>query len=125
MELLEQNIRQLVEDVIKNLNLEGVTQELDSGDGNGIFSDINSAIAAAKIAHQELMKLGLDTRKAMIRNMRQTILDNNELLSRNASEETGLGCWRNKLIKHELVALKTPGVEDLEAVSYTDDHGLT
>ena len=125
MELLEQNIRQLVEDVIKNLNLEGVTQESDSGNGNGIFSDINSAIAAAKIAHQELMKLSLDTRKAMIRNMRQTILDNNELISKNASEETGLGYWRNKLIKHEVVALKTPGVEDLEAVSYTDDHGLT
>ena len=86
---------------------------------------MNSAIAAAGIAHQELIKLTLETRKAIVQGMRDTILEHNELLSRNAAEETGLGCWRNKLIKHELVALKTPGVEDLEAVSYTDDHGLT
>jgi acyl-CoA reductase-like NAD-dependent aldehyde dehydrogenase len=71
------------------------------------------------------MKLTLETRKALIQNMRQTILDHNELLSKQAVEETGMGRWQNKLAKHELVALKTPGVEDLEPVSYTDDHGLT
>ena len=125
VELLEQNIRLLVEGVVSKLNLEGIVQESGTSQGHGIFSDINRAIAAAGIAHQELMKLTLETRKAIVKGMRETILEHNELLSRKAAEETGLGCWRNKLVKHELVALKTPGVEDLESVSYTDDHGLT
>jgi len=123
--MLEQNIRQLVEHVIKELNLGEISTESDNASGIGIFSEINSAIAAARIAHRELMKLTLETRKAIIKKMRETVLENNELLSKSAMEETGLGCWRDKLIKHELVALKTPGVEDLEAVSYTDDHGMT
>ena len=72
-----------------------------------------------------MMKLTLETRKAIIKSMRDTILENNELLSKKAEAETGLGRWRNKWIKNALVAHKTPGVEDLEAVSYTDDHGLT
>ena len=125
MEILEQNIRLLVENVIKELDISAIQQEPDSAGGVGIFADINSAIAAARIAHRELMKLTLETRKAIIKNMRETILENNELLSRKAMEETGLGCWRYKLIKHELVALKTPGVEDLQPLSYTDDHGMT
>ncbi len=125
VELLEQNIRVLVEDIVSKLNVEEFLQEPDNRSGHGIFSEINEAITAARIAQQELMKLTLETRKAIIKNMRATILAHNEQLSRDAVEETGLGCWRNKLIKHELVALKTPGVEDLEAVSYTDDHGLT
>lgn len=125
MEISEQNIRLIVENVIKELNVGELLQESDKAEGMGIFSDINSAIAAARIAHRELMKLTLETRKIIIKNMRETILENNELLSRTATEETGLGYWRNKLVKHELVALKTPGIEDLEPISYTDDHGMT
>jgi acyl-CoA reductase-like NAD-dependent aldehyde dehydrogenase len=125
VETLEQNIRVLVEQVLQEIHPHSVQSESSSENGIGVFADINSAIAAARIAHNELMKLTLETRKALIQNMRQTILDHNELLSKQAVEETGMGRWQNKLAKHELVALKTPGVEDLEPVSYTDDHGLT
>ena len=125
MEILEQQIRQLVEHVIKDLNLGEAAPASAQDLGVGIFADIHSAIAAARIAHQELMQLTLETRQAIIQSMRQTILAQNELLSKTAMQETGLGCWRDKLIKHELVALKTPGIEDLQAAAYTDDHGLT
>jgi acyl-CoA reductase-like NAD-dependent aldehyde dehydrogenase len=125
VETLEQQVRQLVEHVINELQIGGIAAEPDSAKGHGIFTDVDSAVAAARIAHEELMKLTLDTRKAIIKNMRETILQHNELLSKSAMEETGLGCWRDKLIKHELVALRTPGIEDLEALAYTDDHGMT
>jgi acyl-CoA reductase-like NAD-dependent aldehyde dehydrogenase len=125
VEISEQNIRLIVENVIKGLNVGELLQESDKAEGMGIFSDINSAIAAARIAHRELMKLTLETRKIIIKNMRETILENNELLSRKAVEETSLGGWRDKLVKHKLVALKTPGVEDLQPISYTDDYGMT
>jgi len=111
---------------VKELNIEGAAHTPpETEHGTGIFSDIDSAIAAAGIAHRQLMKLSLDTRKTIIQAMRQATLEHNELLSRSAADETGLGCWRQKLIKHELVALKTPGIEDLQAISYTDDHGMT
>ncbi len=125
MEILEQNIRLLVENVVQELNLSEIEQQSANAGGTGVFSEIRSAIAAARIAHRELMELTLETRKTIIKNMRETILENNELLSRSAAEETGLGCWRDKLIKHVAVALNTPGVEDLESVAYTDDHGMT
>lgn len=126
MNIKEEDIRRLVEKVIGNLDLEAFTKSGDAPQrGTGIFPDIESAIAAAKIAHRELMALTLETRKALIQQMRLTVQEHNELLSRKAHEETGLGCWRDKLLKHRLVSEKTPGVEDLEAVSYSGDHGLT
>ena len=39
--------------------------------------------------------------------------------------ETGFGRTQDKEAKNRLAAVMTPGVEDLEALSYTDDHGLT
>ncbi len=126
MEITEQNIRLLVEKIVDHLDLPDIKGRTEKAQfGHGIFPDIESAIRAANIAHQELMKLTLETRKAIIQQMRQAVLAQNELLSHTAVQETGLGRWTDKLVKHRLVALKTPGVEDLEAVSFTDDHGLT
>jgi acyl-CoA reductase-like NAD-dependent aldehyde dehydrogenase len=125
VEILEQQVRLLVEDVVKSLKIEGLSAEPETAAGIGVFTDINTAVAAARIAHQELMKLTLETRQAVIQSMRQAVLEHKDMLSKNAVEETGLGRWQDKIIKHELVALKTPGVENLQPITYTDDHGLT
>ena len=131
MESLEQNIRRLVEQVVSGVELpEGATAapapeaKPAAPTGPGIFADVDSAVAAAQIAHQELVKLTLDTRREMIKNMRAAVLANAELLSKKAVEETTFGRWEDKLLKHQLVATKTPGVEDLEAIACSDDHGL-
>jgi acyl-CoA reductase-like NAD-dependent aldehyde dehydrogenase len=42
-----------------------------------------------------------------------------------AHEETGLGRREDKIIKNNLGIVKTPGVEDIEPESYSDDNGLT
>jgi acyl-CoA reductase-like NAD-dependent aldehyde dehydrogenase len=47
------------------------------------------------------------------------------VLSDLAVEETGLGRSEDKVIKNRLVAERTPGIEDLEPVAWTGDHGLT
>lgn len=125
MNISEQHIRLIVENVLKELTVGNQPPPSSAANSMGVFNDINSAATAARTAHRELMKLTLETRKVIIQNIREAVLANNEKLSRAAMEETGLGCWRYKLIKNELVATKTPGVEDLEAVSYTDDHGMT
>ena len=40
-------------------------------------------------------------------------------------EETGMGNVGHKILKHQLVAEKTPGTEDLSTVAWSGDRGLT
>ena len=90
-----------------------------------MFSNIHEAIHAAGLAFGELNKLTLETRKNIIANIRKTALANNEVISRMAHEETGLGRWEDKIVKNELGINKTPGVEDIIPESYSGDDGLT
>ncbi|NOU18225.1 MAG: aldehyde dehydrogenase EutE [Bacteroidales bacterium] len=123
MDNLEQNIRQLVQEVIKSMNLDLVKEE--SGTGIGVFSNINNAIDAAEKAFNELNKLSLETRKNIIANIRKVCLANNTYYSKLAHEETGLGRWEDKIQKNEFGINKTPGVEDIIPEAYSDDNGLT
>jgi propionaldehyde dehydrogenase len=124
-------IRQIVEQVLKSPDVQALLQGgLDGGRsapqlGAGIFPDIDSAVAAAGIAQQELAVLPLDTRRRMILAMRNAVIANNESLSADAVAETGLGNARDKQVKNALAALKTPGVEDVEPGAFSDEHGLT
>jgi len=123
MDNLEKSVRQIIEDVINSLDL---NLPKDDGVRNiGVFSDIHSAINSADLAFKEIGKLTLETRKNIILNIRKICLANNEIISRMAQEETGLGRWEDKIIKNELGIKKTPGVEDIVPESFSDDYGLT
>ncbi|PID56570.1 aldehyde dehydrogenase EutE [candidate division KSB3 bacterium] len=122
----EEEIRRLVETVVENLDrasLPGLQAEPQKN--AGIFSDIEQAISAAETAHHRLMALSLASRSTLISAMRQAVEEHNETLAKRACEETGRGYWPDKVLKNHLVGSKTPGTEDLEALSYSDDHGLT
>jgi acyl-CoA reductase-like NAD-dependent aldehyde dehydrogenase len=123
MENLEQNIRQLVEEVVKSMNLDLPKTALSQR--AGIFSDVSKAIEAAETAYLGLTLTSLETRKKIIGNIRKISLANNETLAKMAQEETCLGRWEDKVIKNELGINKTPGVEDIQAEAYTDDNGMT
>lgn len=123
MDNLEQNIRQLVEEVIKSMNLPTANVKKDAK--LGVYSNLNDAIEASDIAFKEFNKVTLETRKKIIANIRKTCMEYRELLSKMAWEETGLGRWEDKVIKNELGINKTPGVEDVVPETFTDDHGLT
>jgi len=121
---LEQNIRQLVQEVVKNMNL-NLGKE-DAGDkSTGVFSNLDHAIIAAELAFKEFNKLTLETRKNIIANMRKISLEKKEILAKMAHEETGMGRWEDKLVKNEFGILKTPGVEDISPEAFSDDNGLT
>ncbi|MFZ4521189.1 MAG: aldehyde dehydrogenase family protein [Bacteroidales bacterium] len=124
MDNLENDIRALVQEVIHDLNLFPSKERISQG-SSGVFPDINQAIQAAGIAFTELNKLTLETRKKIIANIREKALANNEMMSRMAQQETGLGRWEDKMVKNELGILKTPGVEDIVPESFSDDFGLT
>jgi len=89
------------------------------------FSEMDRLIQEADQAQRELMGMTLEKRKEIINNIREVMLQNLDTICRLAVEETGLGNSRDKEVKNRLAILKTPGVEDLEPVAYTDDYGLT
>ncbi|MFH0999476.1 MAG: aldehyde dehydrogenase family protein [Bacteroidota bacterium] len=123
MDHLEENIRQLVREALKDLKL-NADQETKS-DKPGIFTNMNQAVDAAQIAFHELKKLSLETRKDIIENIRKISKDNVVLLSKMANDETGMGRWEDKVIKNNLAIRKTPGVEDVLPETFSDDHGIT
>ena len=128
MDISETEVKVIVERILKQIqnNQEIVEQEPLTQQGNrGLFPTIESAIDAAEKAFYQLHQLTLDHRKEMIRQIRKIVMSNQDSLSKMAVEETGFGRVEDKIEKHKLVALKTPGVEDLEPIAYTDDHGMT
>lgn len=91
----------------------------------GIFDDLDAAVAAARVAHEELIELGVEVRNKMIQAMREATAHMANELSKRAVEETGLGRVEDKIKKNLLCAFRTPGVEILHPVGFSGDHGLT
>jgi acyl-CoA reductase-like NAD-dependent aldehyde dehydrogenase len=120
---LEQNIRQLVQEVVKNMNLSSAKE--NNSKGAGIFSNLNNAVDAADLAFNEFKTINLETRYKIIEGIRKISLENNEMLAKMAQLETGMGRREDKVIKNELGIFKTPGVEDVQPEAFSDDYGLT
>lgn len=117
--LNEKLVQDIVKEVVAKLNLgEGET-------GMGIFTDMNDAIAAAKKAQSVLQKMSMDQREKIITNIRKKTIENAETFARMGVEETGMGNVGHKILKHRLVAEKTPGTEDIKTTAWSGDRGLT
>ncbi|MGL4607709.1 MAG: aldehyde dehydrogenase family protein [Eubacteriaceae bacterium] len=93
----------------------------------GVFNDMNNAIDAAYKAQKKFMKEPMAFRAKLIEAMRAEMLkkENMEVICQLAVEETGMGNYEHKLLKHELATKKTPGIEDLVTDAFTGDDGLT
>lgn len=92
---------------------------------DGVFADLDSAVAAAFVAQKQLVNMSMGKRNQIIASMRQTLRDYTEDLSRAALNETGLGRLEDKIAKNSLVIEKTPGTEDLRPQARSGDRGLT
>ncbi len=125
-------LKQVVEEVVKNM-IGKVDAKADTKAtkvkptslGDGIFEDIEEAIKKAKEAQIELHKMPLEFREKIIARIREKILENKEELAQMAVHETGMGKIGHKILKHELVAKKTPGTECIEVTAWSGDQGLT
>ena len=120
MAVNEQMVQDIVKEVMAKLQLkeETVTQR-------GVFADMNEAIAAAKKAQKQIHRMSMDQREQIISNIRKKTKENAELLARMGVEETGMGNVPHKILKHILVAEKTPGTEDITTTAWSGDRGLT
>ncbi len=124
----EDRVRQIVEEVVQRVVQgapAGRAAASPRGMGAGLFTTVDEAVAAADRAQKELFAQTLEQRKQIIEAIRQVTRDHAQEFSKMTLKETGIGRLEDKLKKHALAADLTPGVEDLAAVSWTGDHGLT
>ena len=130
MNLDEAQIRAVVENVVRGLTTNGHTTQRalprPEGPGeDGVFERLEDAVSAARTAQCELEALSLDTRRQIITAIRETSLAHARGLAQQTRDETGMGRVPHKIRKFEVVARETPGVEDLQQVAWSGDHGLT
>ena len=115
---------QMVNDIVKEVVARLQIAEAPAGK-HGVFADMNEAIAAAKAAQAQVRRLSMDQREKIISNIRKLTRENAETLARMGVQETGMGNVGHKILKHVLVAEKTPGTEDITTVAWSGDRGLT
>lgn len=116
----EKLISQIVESVISNMN--GGAVNVGS---KGVFDSMTDALAAVKKAYKQFRSYSVAQREKMIANIRKLTLEEAEVMAKMGVEETKMGRVADKIIKHQLVANKTPGTEDLKPQVITGDDGMT
>jgi propionaldehyde dehydrogenase len=121
----EEHIRKIVEEVVQRVVTSNTGGGSTAGGEGGVFQTIDAAVQAATRAQQQLVEMSLEQRKQIVEAFRQTSREYAEEFSRRALAETGMGRYEDKILKHQVAADSTPGVEDLEATSWTGDNGLT
>ncbi len=116
----ESLVQDIVQEVVAKLNISEPVNHY-----HGVFSDMNEAIAAAKKAQAVVRRMSLDQREQIISNIRRKTHEQAEVIARMGVDETGMGNVGHKILKHHLVADKTPGTEDLKTTAWSGDRGLT
>lgn len=120
MSVNEQMVQDVVRQVVAKLQL-----ATDVSGQKGVFTDMNDAIEAAKKAQKYVRRMSMDQREEIITNIRRKTRENAEILARMGVQETGMGNVGHKILKHQLVADKTPGTEDITTTALSGDRGLT
>lgn len=120
MPVNEQMVQDVVKEVVAKLQIAA-----DVNGSKGVFRDMNQAIEAARQAQKQVHTLSMDQREKIITAIRRKTKENAELLARMGVQETGMGNVGHKILKHHLVAEKTPGTEDITTTAWSGDRGLT
>lgn len=123
MEFNEKYIQEIVEKVVSSVKSEnGIVRGKQL---KGVFSTMSEALAAVDKAYKEFKGYSVAQREKMISKIRELTLAEAENMAILGVEETKMGRVSDKIIKHQLVAEKTPGTEDLRSEVITGDQGLT
>ncbi len=116
----EKYVREIVAKVVEKID---VQEELKSQ--LGVFDTMGEALEAVKKARELYRNYTIEQRERIISNIRKLTLNEAEAMAKLGVKETGMGNVADKIIKHQLVANKTPGTEDLHPTALTGDAGLT
>ena len=116
----EKYVSEVVANVVKTMKEAEKAPKL-----KGVFDTMTEALEAVNRAYKELRGYSVAQREKMIANIRRLTLEEADVMAKMGVEETGMGRVADKIIKHQLVANKTPGTEDLKPQVMTGDDGLT
>lgn len=120
MSVNEQMVQDIVQEVVAKMQIAS-----DVTGNHGVFQDMNTAIEAAKKTQKIVARMSMDQREKIISNIREKIKEHAEIFARMGVQETGMGNVGHKILKHQLVAEKTPGTEDITTTAWSGDRGLT
>ncbi len=125
MQATEQAIRQVVQEVLAQLNKGGAEKSVATRDGDwGVFKDVDQAVAAANEAFEKLSDAGMDARRKAIECVRQICDSQAEELGTLEFNETKIGRLDHKIEKLKIIKL-VPGTEFMRTDAFSGDHGLT
>ena len=116
----ENLVQDIVQEVVAKMQIAS-----DVTGNHGVFQDMNTAIEAAKKTQKIVARMSMDQREKIISNIRGKIKEHAEIFARMGVQETGMGNVGHKILKHQLVAEKTPGTEDIQTTAWSGDRGLT
>jgi aldehyde dehydrogenase len=96
-----------------------------SGGSDGVFQDVDGAVAAAKAAQVQLMSQTIEDRGKAIQCIRDIVINQADELGRIELDETQIGRLDHKVEKLLVAGNKTPGIEMLRSDVDSGDNGLT
>ena len=115
-----------LQDIIKSVMLKMQSNNEESSEEKlGVFENIEEAIKASAKTQQKMKMMPMEFREKIITNIRKKTIEEAEIMANMGVKETGMGRVGDKIIKHQLVAEKTPGVEDIKTEAWSGDRGLT
>lgn len=115
----EKQISDIVRKVISDMEVKPPRKQI------GVFDTMEEALEACKRAYQTFRSYNKEQRENIIKEIRKLTHAEAEVMAKMAVEETKMGNVYHKILKHHLVADKTPGTEDLETRALSGDRGLT
>jgi len=124
MQLTEDIIRNVVAQVLAEVGPAPAASTNGYAGRNGIFDDVDEAVAAARDAFELLSERTLEDRKRIIDHIRRISIDQCVELGTMEMEETKIGRLPHKIEKLKTLGERTPGIEFLRSEVFSGDHGL-
>ncbi len=118
-------IRSVVEQVLSRMG--GLVPPSINGSYQGrfgLFSDVPSAVAAAREAFERLNGMTIDDRRRIIQHIRRISIEQSVELGTMEMEETKIGRLPHKIEKLKTLGERSLGVEFLRSEVFSGDHGL-
>lgn len=139
MKYTEQEIEKIVQEVVKHAILNDgnnalkqdisvaetpANNDMQMCDQEGVFNKMSDAIDAAHNTYLTFGNYSMKDRQRFVDAIKRLTLDEKHKLARMVVDETNLGNYEDKILKHELAAM-TYGTEILYTSSKTGDTGLS
>ncbi|MBR3791252.1 MAG: aldehyde dehydrogenase EutE [Clostridia bacterium] len=117
----EKQISEIVKKVITDMGADQAPKRKQVG----VFESMDDAIEACNKAYELFRHYNKEQRENIIKEIRRLTHEEAEIMAKLAVEDTKMGNVYHKILKHHLVADKTPGTEDLTTKALSGDRGLT